>query len=91
VDLGALQKEAKNAHVVQKVCCSLPSHLTKEWDFPLHYYPFNEVYTKELWNRRNTTEVLSYIKDKQLLASAHQLQKILQQYSTIAEAVPISN
>lgn len=63
------------------------AHLTNEWNFSLHYIPFNTIYTKALWS--NKTDVLSYIKDKQLLARAQQLQQALVQYATIGEAVTL--
>ena len=61
------------------------AHLTNVWNFSLHYYSFNNVYTASLWG--NKADVLSYIKDKQLLARAYGLQQELQNYSTVLEPV----
>jgi hypothetical protein len=65
------------------------SHFTDEWNFSLHYYPFNNVFKSNLWS--NKIDTLSYIKDKELLSHAYTLMKKLQTYSTITDTVPLEN
>jgi hypothetical protein len=57
------------------------AQIVNVWNFSLHYCPCSNVYTRSLWG--NKADVLSYIKDKQLLARAYRLQQELQSYSAV--------